>query len=1194
MKKLVLSIISFIFLSSVFGQGWRPGEMEVKVQINSKADALKLHALKLDGDLFADGALMYVTPDELQQIDAAGLSYRITIADMNAHYRDFWQTDEAYHSYEDIIALADSLADNFPDICERRMFGTSLGGRQLSALKISDNVSVDENEAEVMFDGGIHGDEIGGAENIIRFARDLCLGYGNNTQITELIDNREIWLYLMVNPDGRANMSRTNNNGVDLNRDWGYMWDEWGGSTGAYSQVESRALRACSFSNQFVVHTTYHSGTEMISYPWSYRPNPAPDHAQIDQLAALYSTTSGYSNLDYGQGYSGMYAINGSTKDANYGIMGSISWSIEISYDKQPPASQIMTYYNNNKPSMLMLIEYAGYGLEGTVTDATTGDPVAAVIFTDDYLPTYTDPEVGDYHKYVLEGTYDILVKANGYADKLITGVSVSEMSSTVTNIQLDPLDHQGVYRFVSSQIQDNNPADEGHTWNVIGQPDNLNYSLGKAGWAVLDMQEVIFDGAGPDIMVFEGDASAEGYTLYAGETMDGPWHEMGTGTGTAEFDFATCSISEARYLKIVDDGDGSANVNDAGFDLDAIQALSSVTGPYIIMEGYVVDDANGNNNGQLDPGETADFIITLKNVGTEQAQAITGSLSTGDPYLTVITTQAQDFGNIGVDETASATFTVSAEASAPAGHTSTLDFQYQGTNVDPNTKYIDVVFPDYCYPSANCSYGDGLTGFALEDIQNMDNGCSPDGFGDFTDMSTQLEAGGTYTVSLKTGYDDQNVSLWIDLNANMEFEESERLISDFNLASSGQVYTADITLPTGITPGEKRLRVRAHWQETSLEPCDSYSYGETEDYTVVFAGGNPLNAAFTSDVNEICQGDQVHYYDNSTGDITSWEWEFPGGTPATSTEQNPVVVYDTPGNYGVTLTIGDGTNTSTASELEYMIVHEDPQTPETPEGLTEMCMDAPNCNYTTTAANATDWVWEMTPESAGTMYPDGPVVEIDWNPDFTGSVQLQVACANMCGQSSMSDPLDITVKPYPGAAGIVSGQDTVCQQDVIVYNIDAISDATTYEWMIDPENAGTLNVEQNQCTVTFGDIYEGVASLKVRGVNDCGEGDWSESFDIVIENCTGIHDPIPANSVSIFPNPSNGLMTLKLNADLDKNSSITISSVTGVTIFSKSLNKTNRGDQLEIDLGNLSDGLYFLKLETSSGTLMKKIMIRQ
>lgn len=325
--------ILFVLMAITFTQvyAWRPGEMQIRIPIENAAQYELLASLKLSMDFHGPDFshfTAYVTPKELAQIEALGLNYEIEIADLNKHSKGFWETKDAYHSYQEIIDLADSLANNFPDICEKHIFGYSIEDRQCAALKISDNVSTDEPEAEVMFDGGIHGDEVGAAENVIRFARDLCLGYGNDPTITNLIDDREIWLYLMVNPDGRVHDTRQNVAGVDLNRDWAYMWDGWGNSTGPCSQVESKALRECMYNNQFVIHTTYHSGTEYISCPWSYRPSQCPDFNHIIQLAGVYSSSSGYANLTYGQGCTGMYPINGSSKDSNYGIQGSISWSM--------------------------------------------------------------------------------------------------------------------------------------------------------------------------------------------------------------------------------------------------------------------------------------------------------------------------------------------------------------------------------------------------------------------------------------------------------------------------------------------------------------------------------------------------------------------------------------------------------------------------------------------------------------------------------------------------------------------------------------------------------------------------------------------------------------------------------------------------------------------------------------------------
>jgi PKD repeat protein len=72
------------------------------------------------------------------------------------------------------------------------------------------------------------------------------------------------------------------------------------------------------------------------------------------------------------------------------------------------------------------------------------------------------------------------------------------------------------------------------------------------------------------------------------------------------------------------------------------------------------------------------------------------------------------------------------------------------------------------------------------------------------------------------------------------------------------------------------------------------------------------LSASFAADKTNICAGHTIQFYDESSGNVTSWDWVFPGGDPGTSTEQNPVVTYNDAGYWDVTLTVSDGTEFST------------------------------------------------------------------------------------------------------------------------------------------------------------------------------------------------------------------------------------------------------------------------------------------
>jgi hypothetical protein len=573
MKKLLFYLLILIFTISSFAQkGWREKEMEVKVFIDGKKEAMLLYNLHLTGDVYVSSgyALMYVLPAELEQIKSLKLKYTILKDDLNACYKDFWNSKtEQYHTYNQIISLMDSLENAFPSICKKTVLGTSVQGREISFLKISDNVSVDENEAEVAFDGGIHGDELGGAENLIRFARYICNNYGLDPIITDLINNREIFIYPMVNPDGRVNMSRYNGNGVDCNRDFGYMWDGEGYSTAPYSQIETRLMRDFMYNNQFVTHITYHSGAEEVIFPWCYRADHASDYSCFYNQAFLYSSSSGYSSLPYLQSYAD-YPTNGELIDENYGINGNISLTMEISNNKQ--TTDILGYYNKNQTPMINIIKNAGYGLEGVVTDSVTGNPVAAAVFVNSFFPIYTDMHVGDYHKFVPPGTYTVKVVANGYETKTLSGIVVSSESATFSHIKLNPAIGRYAYKVVTAVIPNNNPADEANTPAIIGVLDNINYSIGKNGWIVLDMLQYVKNMPGNDFKIYEGDATAEGYTCYVSTSMDGPWTSLGPGAGTKEYDISP--LDSVRFIKIVDDGDGTANTADAGFDLDAVEVL--------------------------------------------------------------------------------------------------------------------------------------------------------------------------------------------------------------------------------------------------------------------------------------------------------------------------------------------------------------------------------------------------------------------------------------------------------------------------------------------------------------------------------------------------------------------------------------------------------------------------------------------
>ena len=155
---------------------------------------------------------------------------------------------------DEIRDLQDSLVTNFPNICKKLVIGTSVSGFDIVALKFSDNVNIDETEPEILLTFCIHGDEENPEQVAMKLARRLCLDYNSDAQTTELINTREIWIIAVMNPDGMRGVNwfnRPNANGVDMNRNYGYMWNGEDFDPNEYSEPETKATRDFILSHNF-------------------------------------------------------------------------------------------------------------------------------------------------------------------------------------------------------------------------------------------------------------------------------------------------------------------------------------------------------------------------------------------------------------------------------------------------------------------------------------------------------------------------------------------------------------------------------------------------------------------------------------------------------------------------------------------------------------------------------------------------------------------------------------------------------------------------------------------------------------------------------------------------------------------------------------------------------------------------------
>lgn len=242
-----------------------------------------------------------------------------------------------YRTFAEVNAEMVRIATENPKIAQLVSYGRSQQGRELVALKLSDNVSDDEDEPEVMLTAATHGDEVITTEVLMNLLGRLIENYAKDTRLTALVDGREIYFIPVVNPDGFYTRSRYDNN-VDPNRSYPHP-----GDPNAKSTASIRGLLDFYHSRKIVGSVDFHAYGEMIMFPWAYTYNPIAEefYTPYNLLAGHMAEQNGY---DFGPISKVIYVAQGSSADYYFWKNKTKAFAIEVGLEKQPIPAKIPVY----------------------------------------------------------------------------------------------------------------------------------------------------------------------------------------------------------------------------------------------------------------------------------------------------------------------------------------------------------------------------------------------------------------------------------------------------------------------------------------------------------------------------------------------------------------------------------------------------------------------------------------------------------------------------------------------------------------------------------------------------------------------------------------------------------------------------------------------------------------------------------
>jgi Zn-dependent metalloprotease/plastocyanin len=422
----------------------------------------------------------------------------------------------------------------------------------------------------------------------------------------------------------------------------------------------------------------------------------------------------------------------------------------------------------------------------------------------------------------------------------------------------------------------------------------DLGYSCGDVVTAFATVG-ITLTCPGPPVAGFVGSPTSGGSPLtvnFTDQSTNSPtswsWNFGDTGTSTAQNPSHTYTTPGTYTVSLT-------ATNASGSDTETKTNYITVLAPQPPVADFTASSTS------ISVGDSVTFTDTSTNTPTSWSWTFAG----GTPGTSTAQNPTITYNTVG-------TFDVSLTAT-----------NAQGSDTETKIGYINVADKPYCTSSGGSQSYEYIAGVVVADLNNS-SGASP--YTDFTGLTAHLTRGDSASVSLTPGFVSSSYTewwkIWIDYNGDHDFEDTGEEV----FAGSGSsVVTGSFTVPGTAPLGDTRMRVSMSYS-TYPPICGSFTYGEVEDYTANISGGCQAPVAdFSASATTITEGDSVTFTDLSTNSPNAWDWVFAGGTPGTSTLQNPTITYNTAGTYTVTLTATNACGSDVETKTNYITVNPAP-----------------------------------------------------------------------------------------------------------------------------------------------------------------------------------------------------------------------------------------------------------------------------
>jgi len=710
----------------------------------------------------------------------------------------------------------------------------------------------------------------------------------------------------------------------------------------------------------------------------------------------------------------------------------------------------------------------------------------------------------------------------------------------------------------------------------VVYDDEFINDSLGN-GNGKMDYGETILLGLE---MINNGDLEADSVTVTL--STDSPYI---TFEDTTEF-YGNFDVGQSITIMDAFKFDVSDYIPDGylvTFQVTAVDAFDTTTisffdieahAPAVTILGMSIDDAAGNNNNHLDPGESAIVNFLTKNNGEYDATDIVSSLESSNPFVTV-DDDTYDIGTLTPGESVYASFPVTVSDACPFG-SATLFHNIAEWQYGMDELYI--------IAKIGLFVEDWETGnfqkFPWDFCGNHDWVIDPDvkWEGNYSARSGDITHGETsgLVIIYNVLYDD-SISFYRRVSTEKFNDKLNFYIDSLMVGSWAGNY--DWSYEAFPVMAGLHIFKWEYVKDAQISQGDDHVWVDYIEFPPEYK-----TAATAGPDGSVCAGssyqlmsaavafDSVQWTTGGTGIFDDPIIYNPLYTPSTDdiTAGSVVLSITAYGEYGVIIT----------DDMTLTII----PAPEANAGEdASACSASGYMPVDATAVNYSEVTWVT--EGDGS-FTDMHILHPTYMPGpqdiSSGSVELKLIVTGNGVCEDVEDMMTLIVLPSPQ---VNLGQDTaICAH--LTYTLDATNpDAISYLWSPGGQTTPVITVDSSGVG-----IGTQAYSVVVTGTNGC-EG--ADEIAITFKDCTGINELVKNLEMTIYPNPNDGSFTLLLASGSPESITIRMINTSGKTVYEILDQEVNGEVKLPVNVEHLSPGSYIVEVSNETGKLSQKVIIK-